>query len=412
MFGICLALNVGLAVPAMTGLFDFGRLYAPQFAIVNTLAVLLVRSELFLRVVYWAEVQIFKWACVPTCLKHVVVHCQVNIGGIHSSCGISALLWLVYVAVLMCTNFSHKQPWTVIFLALSLLGTVLLSCASAVPVLRDAAHELFENVHRYAGWSSLGLLWAFVLLSDSYEPASGRYILTGGLVCKMELWCCILATFVVFLPWLTVRKVPVIVNVPSQQAAMITLPGWVAPGILNRISRQPMYEWHAFATICMHPNADKHVMMISPLGDFTRSLITHPPSCLYVRTIRFAGLAYLVSLYQRVVVIATGTGASPYLSNILQPTNDIHLIWIGRNMEKAFAGEVWDGVHNRLEPHRLTIVDTAVQGRPDMTTMACEAYDRMNAQVVFVGSNRAGTKAVMRGCRSRGIACFGPVWDS
>lgn len=413
MFTFVLAANLAFAVPAMTGLFIFARRNVARIAAANIVLALLTRNELFMRAMYWLEVMLFKWRWIPTIVKHCVVSFQHNIGGIHSGSSASSVVWLAFLTFLTAKGTPLAgRPWWLLLLTCCILALLVAACISAYPALRAAMHELFENLHRYCGWTCLAGLWCLVLLSDSYRKHTDSFdFQTTSVLRRFELWCTVVATILIVLPWIGVRKVRVHTEVPGEGTMLIHFPGWVGRGLLGRISRKPMLEWHAFAIVSKE-HADSHLMMVSAVGDFTRGLVADPPAELYVRTVRFAGLLYLAQLYSRVVMVATGTGVSPMLSNILQPTNVVHLVWVGRHIRQTFGEKVWDMVHQALPADRLTIIDTAVDGRPDMVGVTCQAVQAVNAQAVFLGSNPAGTKVVLDGCRANGIVCFGPLWDS
>ena len=62
--------------------------------------------------------------------------------------------------------------------------------------------------HRYAGWSSIALLWVFIILNDSYDPNGERYDVRGGhFYSRFQFFAAFFVTFLVVLPWLCVRKV-------------------------------------------------------------------------------------------------------------------------------------------------------------------------------------------------------------
>ena len=50
------------------------------------------------------------------------------------------------------------------------------------------------------------------------------------------------------------------------------------------------------------------MMLAGAVGDFTRGLVSDPPRHLWVRGVHFAGLPYLVHMYNRAVLVATGSG--------------------------------------------------------------------------------------------------------
>lgn len=438
---LAVAGNLGVALPAMAGTFPLARRNVARIAVANILLALLTRNELAMRAAYWAEVALFRWRWVPAAVKHCVVSVQHNVGGVHSGTAMSSVLWLAYLAATVAVQSLHHHgrgsPWWLLLLTCLILALLLVACASAYPALRASRHELFENLHRYCGWASLAALWCLVLLTESYHHAddaddnrdrrpppprdSATFRLhLDGLLANFDIWCTAVATVLVVLPWAGVRKLPVRTQVPGSGTMLIHFPGGVGVGLLGRISRAPMLEWHAFAIVSAAPRSSHghgHLMMVSAVGDFTKQLMADPPNELYVRTVRFASLLYLAQLYARVVMVATGTGVSPMLSNVLQHNNNasgsvLHLVWVGRNIRRTFGDEVWEMVHRALPPDRLTVVDTAEQGRPDMVALTCRAVEAIDAQVVFVGSNRAGTKLLLDGCRAHGIICFGPLWDS
>jgi len=105
-------------------------------------------------------------------------------------------------------------------------------------------------------------------------------------------------TIAILLPWLTVRRVPVDVSSLSGHASLIKFRGGLKSGILGRISPSPLSEWHAFGIIS--DGKTSHMMLAGAVGDFTKSLVSKPPTHLWVRTVHFAGLPYLVNLYDKV----------------------------------------------------------------------------------------------------------------
>ena len=351
---------------------------------------------------------------MPVIIKHTVMELQVSVGGMHSGCGVSCIMWLIYVGVLLCSDFyvTNVHPWPIVTFAFVLLGATALSCASAYPTVRSRHHELFENVHRYSGWSSLILLGVFVILLDFYMGTTESYQPSAEALAKhFELWAVVLATCIIVAPWAAVRKVRCETLVQNKKTLMLKFEGSKSAGLFCRLSLKPLYEWHAFA--CVSPDADDnaHYVIISAAGDFTKAIIADPPQYVYTRVISFVGLPSLTPLYQRAVIVCTGAGLSPYMSHIFQARNEIHLIWVGKDLLGTFGSEVMGWLERALPSNRLAIIDTT-QGRPDLVELACKAYWELKAQVVLVGSNPDGTEAIKLGCRRNLIPCFGPVWDS
>jgi hypothetical protein len=285
---------------------------------------------------------------------------------------------------------------------------------AAFPLVRHLHHNVFERTHRFAGWTALALLWVFVVLSAGYDPTTRSYsgLTFGSLAKRQELWLTAVITFLTFLPWLTVRRVPVAVTAPSTHASIITFQGGVKAGLLGRISRSPLSEWHAFGIIS--DDGDAHAMLAGAVGDFTRGLVSDPPSHLWVRRVHFAGLPYLISMYRRVTMVATGSGICVFMSFILQPSSaEVSLVWVAKGIDANY-GEGMSAMvaSNKILGGRVIVHDTATMGRPNVAELTVGAARRWNAEVVVVTSNPEGSRDVLSGCKKAGIRVFVPIWDS
>jgi len=413
LFVLCVALNtVGLLLAA-TGHFPYAREHAAVFAMGNILGLTLCRSEAVLRVMFWLAVTLFGRPWVPVVVKTGVTAILQSLGGVHSGCGVSSLAWLVY-ALVQVLQHRDVTPGEVVGVAAAILGLLALSCMAAFPLVRHLHHNAFERTHRFAGWSALALLWVFVVLSAGYDPATASYHrLTGSvLVKRQDLWLAAAITFFTFLPWLAVRRVPVTVTARSSHASVITFQGGVQGGLLGRISRSPLSEWHAFGIIS--DNGDTHAMLAGAVGDFTRALISDPPKHLWVRGVHFAGLPYLLNMYQRATMVATGSGICVFMSFLMQPgPAELSLVWVAKGIEANYGEEMKAAAccSERLRG-RVIVHDTAVMGRPDVAALAVDAARRWGSEVVVVTSNPEGSRDVVTGCNEAGIPAFGPIWDS
>ncbi|XP_059624814.1 adenylate-forming reductase 06235-like isoform X3 [Cornus florida] len=365
LFVVCLALNITGLVLAAIGHFPYARNRAALFSIGNILALTLCRSEACLRVVFWLAVSVLGWSWVPLRLKTATTSLLQCLGGIHSGCGVSSVAWLVYALVLTLKDRDNTSP-EIIAVASAILSLLSLSC----------------------------LVWAFIILTISYDPRTKSYSneLGSRLIKQQEFWLTVAITLLIIIPWLTVRRVPVKVSAPSGHASIIKFEGGVKSGILGRISPSPLSEWHAFGIIS--DGKQEHMMLAGAVGDFTKSLVSNPPSHLWVRQVHFAGLPYLTNMYDRVLLVATGSGICVFLSFLLQPCSEIKEMMSGHPKEKVI-------VH-----------DTAVLGRPNVSQMSVDAAKRWGAQVVIVTSNPEGSRDVVNSCKTAGIAAFGPIWDS
>jgi hypothetical protein len=413
LFVLCVVLNAAGLATAATGHFPYAKRHAALFAMGNILALTLCRSEAVLRGVFWLAVALLGRPWVPVVIKTGVTAILQSVGGVHSGCGVSSLAWLVY-ALVQALEDRPVTPREIVGVASAILALLALSCMAAFPLVRHLHHNVFERTHRFAGWAALVLLWAFVVLSAGYDPTNRSYsgISFLSLAKHQELWLAAVITFFTFLPWLTVRRVPVTVTAPSTHASIITFQGGVKAGLLGRISRSPLSEWHAFGIIS--DDGEAHAMLAGAVGDFTRGLVSDPPSHLWVRRVHFAGLPYLISMYRRVTMVATGSGICVFMSFLLQPSSaEVSLVWVAKEIDANY-GEGMSAMvmSNKILGGRVVVHDTATMGRPNVAELAVGAARRWNAEVVIVTSNPEGSRDVVSGCKKAGISAFGPIWDS
>ncbi|KAF7840313.1 adenylate-forming reductase 03009-like [Senna tora] len=365
LFILCLTLNITGLVLAATGHFPYARNRATLFSIGNILALTLSRSEAFLRLLFWLAVKLLGRSWVPLFLKTSVTSLLQSVGGIHSGCGVSSIAWLLYSILLTLKNRDNTSP-EIIGVSYAILGLLCLT----------------------------SLVWAFIILTISYDPQSKTYHtnkLGSDLIKRKELWFTLAITILIIIPWLTIRRVRVNISSASGHASLIKFEGGIKAGILGRISPSPLSEWHAFGIIS--DGKTEHMMLAGAVGDFTKSLVSNPPTHLWVRQVRFAGLPYLINMYDRVVLVATGSGICVFLSFLLQEC-------------KA------EGMVSGYGKEKVIVHDSAILGRPNVSEMSVCAAKKWGAEVVIVTSNPEGSRDVVNACKSAGIAAFGPIWDS
>ncbi|KAJ9566011.1 hypothetical protein OSB04_001977 [Centaurea solstitialis] len=374
LFMVFLALNVTGLVLAAMGHFPYARKHATLFSIENLLALTLCRSEAFLRVVFWLAVNLFGHSWVPLGVKTATTALLQSLGGIHSGCGVSSVAWLTYSLVLTLKDREETSK-AIIGVAFAILSLLALCCLAAFPLTKSYAKDVGSR-----------------------------------LVKAREFWLTLAITVLIIIPWVTVRRVAVKVSEPSGHASIIKFAGGVKPGMLCRISPSPMSEWHAFGIIS--DGKEEHMVLAGAVGDFTRSLVSDPPTHLWVRQVHFAGLPYLVNMYDRVLVVATGSGICVFLSFLLQhgPT-DVCLLWVAKGIEENFGKEIkkWVSGHPK---EKVMVHDTTVMGRPNVAEMSVAVAEKWGAEVVIVTSNPQGSRDVVNACKSKGIPAFGPIWDS
>lgn len=411
LFVASLTLNIGALILADTGHFPYARNRAALFSIANIFSLTLCRSEAFLRVVFWGAVKVLGHKWVPLFAKTATTSLLQSLGGIHSGCGVSSIAWLIYALFLTLKDQDNTSP-EIIAVASIILGLICFSSLAAFPLIRHLHHNVFERTHRFAGWTALILLWVFVVLTISYDPKTKSYSkdLRSRLVNNQEFWFTMAITVLIIIPWITVRRVPVKITSQSGHASLIKFQGGVKPGILGRISPSPLSEWHAFGIIS--DGKTEHMMLAGAVGDFTKSLVSNSPSHLWVRGIHFAGLPYLVNMYDRVLLVATGSGICVFMSFLLQPCRaNVCMLWVTKGVEQNYGKEIKEMISNHPKD-KVIVHDTAVYGRPNVSEMSVEAARQWRAEVVVITSNPKGSKDVIDACKSAGIPAFGPIWDS
>ena len=198
-----------------------------------------------------------------------------------------------------------------------------------------------------------------------------------------------------------------------------------------RISTSPLWEWHSFAAIptqtaisprqqdlptarVMHPGP-RYSIIVSRAGDWTNNAISghdaQPLRRYWIRGVPVRGVALVVRLFKRAVIVTTGSGIGPALSMLAgREKTPCRLVWSTPNPEKTYGKQVLQEVRN-ADPDAI-IWDTKKSGRPDMIKLTWEAYATFGAEAVVVISNPKLTEAVVYGMESRGVPAFGPIFDS
>ncbi|KAJ7039067.1 hypothetical protein C8F04DRAFT_316540 [Mycena alexandri] len=409
-FTLVITLNlVGLLLAALDK-WHYPRRYTGAFVLGNLQCAILMRNELFGRFLYLIVNTLFaKWT--PLWFRLACTSTLQHLGGIHSSCAVSGALWLVLRIVLIISEYHHYPP-SIIAAGVVTSVAVFISIASALPWVRDAHHNVFEGYHRLVGWFGLASTWVFVILGDSYDVTTHSWDPNGvTLLRQQDFWFAAGMTVFVIIPWLTVRKVPVVVEIPSPKVAVIRFERGMQQGLLARISRGSMLEYHAFGIISKGRQSDEHYLICGVQGDFTQSLVDNPPKFIWTRQLKFAGVSNTSKLYKRGIRVCTGTGLGAALSTCLQ-SPDWYLIWMGSDQAKTFGPTISALIHDNLPPTQYTLWDSKERGgRPDVMKLLKETYISWGAEVVFITSNMGGNQEMMEGCKKEGIPAFGTLWD-
>lgn len=343
-----------------------------------------------------------------------------HFGGLHSGCSVAATVWLLL--------FSADVTWlrvgaengvatvtmpSVALLVLTYIIDVLLVTivTMALPALRTRFHNSFEISHRFMGWSVLALVWAqSAILIFDYRPAGSSK--TVAFFSSASPYLLAIITLSILSPWLSLRKVKVYIEKPSDHSIIVSFPEGVRPAFAGSscsISLSPWLEWHSFANI-PSPGRNDFRMVISRAGDWTSRVIDNPPSHFWVRGIPTAGVASVGKLFHHVLYIATGSGIAPVMPHLLAREVRVALFWSARNPRTTYGEDFVDEI---LEACPDSVVfDTEVKGKPDMVAWACKRLNETGAEAVICISNQILTRKVVYGLEARGIPAFGAIWDS
>jgi hypothetical protein len=149
------------------------------------------------------------------------------------------------------------------------------------------------------------MAWIFVIMGNIYDVKRGEWNTDAHLLLStQELWfavfmtiwyttahsilCSLLLTLnSVLIPWVTLREVPVEVEIPSPKVAVLRFQRGMQQGLLGRISRTSIMEFHAFGIISEGQKSEYHYMICGVQGDFTRDLVTDPPKTVWTRELKF-----------------------------------------------------------------------------------------------------------------------------
>lgn len=339
-----------------------------------------------------------------------------HLGGVHSGAGIAATIWFGVLNVPIVQSWRHGpfHDFHLAILVITLILDVLLVSIVLFshPLLRANFHNTWEAIHRFAGWTAIGLFWAHMILSTEVQrrQSSPNVPMAEVLIRNPIFWCLFTVTIAIMLPWLRLQKVPVKVEHLSDHAVRFhfgytNLPLCAAP----RFSDSPLKEWHAFAGI---PEQDGvgFSILVSKAGDWTSKMIQSPPKELWTKGMSARGVLHVAPIFRRLVLVATGSGIGPILSLLYARDLNARIIWSTPDPATTYKQAIVDQILLG-DPHAL-IINTSKSGRPDLVREAYKLYQDSKAEAVFIISNPKVTRKVVYGLESRGVPIFAPIFDS
>ncbi|KAL2256922.1 hypothetical protein VTK26DRAFT_922 [Humicola hyalothermophila] len=334
-----------------------------------------------------------------------------HLGGVHSGAGVASCIWYVGFAG-MYTYHVRPSPisiavLTLIYLVLALLLAII---AVAHPAFRAKHHNYFELTHRFANWLVLLLFWVLVFLLGSLEPSLAVFLLR-----LPAFWILILLTLATIHPWLLLRRVPVVAEPLSAHAVRLHFShATVRFGQGISVARRPLGDWHSFASFTDRFDSPDTAFscLVSRAGDWTRDAIASPPRHLWKRGVPTYGFGYVFRMFARIVVVTTGSGIGPCLSFIEDDRRPaMRVVWQTRSPVKTYGERTLELVR-RMDADPVVIDTSAKGGRVDMLPVVLRLYKEFGADAVCVISNAAMTKGLVYALETRGIAAYGPIFDS
>ncbi|WP_435823007.1 hypothetical protein [Micromonospora haikouensis] len=369
-------------------------------ALANVALAVLVRQQYVINLLFWLATRApTRWPLRIRWTLGKVYH----FGGLHVGGALAGTAWyLGQLGALTAAGGRGPGGAGALVTGYATAGLLLAVVGTALPPVRSRRHDLFERTHRLGGWAALLLLWAQAGL------------LAGGpvaLAASPQGWVLAVLTASIALPWLRLRRVPVVVERPSSHVALVHFDHGVTPfpGSSTAISRRPLWEWHSFANVPA-PGRTGFRLTVSRAGDWTGRFIDDAPQRVWVKGISTAGVANVETLFRRVVYVATGSGIGPVLPHLLAEQVPARLVWVARRHRETFGDALVDEILAH-QPDAL-LWDTARDGKPDMLRLAWQAYRQFDAEAVICISNRPLTWQVVRGMEERGVPAYGAIWDS
>ena len=380
---------------------------------VNLTFAVLMRQELVINALFWLFGKCPKW--LPLRIRRLAAKIY-HLGGIHSGAAISATIWFAFfnVSVIAALRSNSLQTHHTSIPVIAVMLDILLVCIiiMAHPAIRARMHNQFELVHRFAGWSAIGLFWALLGLLINARLNHGNDSISSGqaVVESPVFWTLLISTISIALPWIWLRKVSVHADPPTSHAVRLhftytNLPLCASP----RLSDSPLLEWHAFAGI---PEEDGRgfSVLVSKAGDWTSRLISSPPTKLWVRGIPTLGVLHVAPIFNKMVLVATGSGIGPIMSLLSKKDISCRILWSTKDPETTYSRNIIETVR-RADPEAL-VVNTTLQGRPNLLQLSYELYASSEAEAVFVISNPHVTRKLVYSLESRGVPTFSPIFDS
>jgi hypothetical protein len=336
-------------------------------------------------------------------------------GGLHSGAAFSATLWFSALSALVVREYYTGRIW---FPHIGIAtGTVFAGLwamvLTAYPRFRFLWHNVFEHIHRWAGWMCIIALWIqMVYFADHIRHQGGPESPGARLQYRVDFWCLLVSTIHVIQPWLRLRQLPVEAEHLSSHTMRLHFSEKTSNCRVYRIASSPLGEYHSFAAIPA-PNRKGGSMLVSDAGDFTRRTINAPNPYYWTRGTPTMGVLCMAQLFRKVVVITTGSGVGPCLGTLVSISRkaQCRILWSAPSPRQTFGEEIYSAVLD-VDPEAIIIDTWAERRRPDLVQLVYELYIESGAEAIFCISNRKLTRRLLFEMECRDIPSYGPIWDS
>ena len=374
-----------------------------DIALINLTLGILIRQQRVVNALFWLATRVPPhWPLWIRWTAGKVFH----FGGLHSGATVAGAIWFAFLAYGMAMNRIAGAPFpsdTTLGLSLALVVLMAAMIGTAIGPIRARYHNLFEKTHRFIGWAVLGLFWAQTISMTRDQGAA--------LLQTPAFWMLCVITLSILSPWLSLKRVAVSIEKPSDHAVLARFDYGDTPfaGSSNAISHTPFGEYHSFANIPA-PDRPGYRLAISRSGDWTGRFIDNPPQKVWVKGITTSGVARIEVLFKKVVYVGTGSGIGPILPHLLEGAVPNRLIWSTRSPRKTYGDAVVDEIEAHTE--NPLIWDTDARGKPDLSALALQAVRETGAEAVIVIANQKLTRKVVYDMERHGIPAYGAIWDS
>jgi len=416
LIALAIVINV-LVLGLLLGLYSntSGSLIATA---ANLLVSVLVRQEDLINVSFGLVARLP--SSLPISLRKIIADFH-HYGGVHVGTAVSALVWyIVFVAIntQQCIR-AYKEGtmtayhWADISTCYVFLCALLLMCLTAISCFRRVFHNTFERTHRFAGWAALFVLWVNSGIHTRTAPLN-----TPTLEKQPALWLLAATTVLIILPWLRIRQIPVAAHPISSREIKLSFPCRDLPYTsTSRFSTSPLIEWHAFATIPCHSGSSSASIIVSAAGDWTKDIVAHPPSKLWIRKPATSNFLSFTPVFNSVLLVATGAGIGPMLSLLASPAvkrmmsegKRIRVLWCVYEPDALHWDVVQDAIR-AVDPKPVILNSKA--GRPQLAFEARYLAQVHDLEAVMIVSNKKVTDEVVSEVKAHGRAAYGAVFDS